>query len=243
MANPEIYTVNLGQLFHPFEIEKAEWPDTWCKTFSLFPTYSYENRRPAVFFDLGLTNTISQRLRGMIQESNGLYQLTEFFPFEPELGYRVDERDFTAEARGKKLKEQEKQAKKIKLKARPTFQPLMVDMILENLEQEEEIERRMKSLMRLNKRVRPYLESLRCQTFVAGQAYEAMPDLSSGFVSLSGIRLIFCYFYPLDTGPLASRETTWRLYPGQWLALPLDPQKLATLEMRFRTNHLGGVPA
>lgn len=39
----------------------------------------------------------------MIQEGKGLYQLTEFFPFEPELGYRVDERDFTTEARCKKL--------------------------------------------------------------------------------------------------------------------------------------------
>lgn len=263
MVNPEIYTVSLGQRFHPFKIEKTEWPNVWREAFSLlFPPYSYENHTPEIFFDLELTNTVSEevtnilnfphkRLRGMIREGNGLYQLTEFFPFEPKFGYRVDKRDFTAEARGKKLKELNKKAEKIKLKDRLSFQPFIVDMMLENLEldnakrgttQEKEIERRMESYMQLSERVRPYLESLRCQVFVAGQAYEAMPDLSSGFVSLRGIRLIFDWFYPLDTGPLASIGIQWPQDSGQWLALPMDPQKLATLEMRFsETNHLGGV--
>lgn len=129
-------------------------------------------------------------------------------------------------------------------------------MMLENLEldnakkgtkQEKEFERKMEDLMQLSKRVEPYLESLRCQVFVAGQAYEAPPDLSSGFLSLSAIRLIFDWFYPLDTGPLASIRITWPQDSGQWLALhlPMDPQKLATLEMRFilRDDSPGGCPS
>lgn len=258
MVNPEIYTVSLEQWFHPFEIEKTKWSMLWHESNDLSER-ELPYSQPEIFFNLHLTDiTPESREEEIISigtvNSYGNVDFddpTDFSPFKPQFGYRVDKQDFEEATRKRKLDRLQKEFERIsrgESKRRSRSEKIVfhsgITCILTENGARDEWDRRSRLTGGLPKQVQclDILRRLRCQIFAAGQAYEARGDMLNTFLNhfVGGAFVLFDTFYPFDTGPLTEVEIDPFGYSniGQDLVLPVDSEKLASVEMKF---HLGGV--
>lgn len=156
-------------------------------------------------------------------------------PFNPDIGYQIDSRDFTLESRIRKIQ----------------------DLGIDNLDSFIDFAKapfnliigggkrtlRESGLSRLSLRRFPQcefypevlslLKAMRLLLFFPGGSFEAKPDEDS----LEDGQLSFEDFLPQDSPPLpiATDDDKWKrfLNKGFWLFVPSDPKKLSEIRARF----------
>ncbi len=165
----------------------------------------------------------------------------DFIPFEPSLGYTVNDEDFTPEQRDKKLNRRRSNEEQEKSR---TSHPLSLDLIVGNvlhIPSSEEF----RNFLKANPDKQSILKQLRFRLLLPNSTFESRlttsidEDYSHDKVIeqfISDGYTWFSTFYPAETGPL---NPTWKkttdggLYEVNQLRLPKDPLKLAQVKGLF----------
>lgn len=157
-------------------------------------------------------------------------------PFNPELGYQIDNNDFNIDARLKKHRDNKttfdefvdfSQAS-LWLQIRKAEENVLIKPVKRFSFNMEHKSREYKP------EYKPILGKMRLQVFFPNLSFEAAPYLGvkDGYPELN-----FHRFYPLDTGPLVPKELTdfssFMLSEGLEILVPSDKEKLAQIRGRF----------
>lgn len=140
-------------------------------------------------------------------------------PFEPEIGYAIDEADFDTEKRAEKVSQEDwtersSPTQKLILRLKSYFDSSITEADL---------------MRKIKPQYVPFLQTLRAQLqFPSGITLESKPTFGD-FMTES---MSFNYFYPLDFRPLASVPKE-RLDEGLSVLLPSDLDQLSQIMARY----------